>query len=370
MPTTCARSSACSSAIRWCRRRSSVSPRPRAKAGSCRKRCGCPAPTAARRAGCVSACGRCRQTGAYARWTAWSVSDVTRDRDRQENFFLELRDAIDYPRSCAGRVLLGRSGRERQLPQCNACGLARLRSRAGRLGRSEARRHRGGRRRGAARAGRAASRATSRPRCTTRPEDARGQDRPGPSLPQGRVRGGRHARRLAHAGAQSRARGSGRPGARGRSALRALLPQHPDGDRDRRQGRQDRARQCAVRAAAARRHQGRCAAGGGPLDPHRRRRARIAPRSKPRSRKAADGQGDIAPVDGALAGEGNRSARFYVSAVDESEAGRRGRDRLHDRDHRGARAGKAGRAGAEDGHGRPASPAASRTTSTMCSPPS
>ena len=35
--------------------------------------------------------------------------------------------------------------------------------------------------------------------------------------------------------------------------------------------------------------------------------------------KAADGQGDIAPVDAALAGEGSRSARFYVSAVEEGE---------------------------------------------------
>jgi two-component system cell cycle sensor histidine kinase/response regulator CckA len=35
--------------------------------------------------------------------------------------------------------------------------------------------------------------------------------------------------------------------------------------------------------------------------------------------KAADGQGDIAPVDVALSGEGNRSARFYISAVEESE---------------------------------------------------
>jgi two-component system cell cycle sensor histidine kinase/response regulator CckA len=34
---------------------------------------------------------------------------------------------------------------------------------------------------------------------------------------------------------------------------------------------------------------------------------------------AADGQGDIAPVDVVLAGEGNRSARFYISAVEESE---------------------------------------------------
>jgi two-component system, cell cycle sensor histidine kinase and response regulator CckA len=35
--------------------------------------------------------------------------------------------------------------------------------------------------------------------------------------------------------------------------------------------------------------------------------------------RAADGQGDIAPVDAALAGEGNRSAHFYVSAVEEDE---------------------------------------------------
>ncbi|MFL6946752.1 MAG: cell cycle histidine kinase CckA [Xanthobacteraceae bacterium] len=35
--------------------------------------------------------------------------------------------------------------------------------------------------------------------------------------------------------------------------------------------------------------------------------------------RAADGQGDIAPVDAALAGQGSRSARFYVSAVEEDE---------------------------------------------------
>src|SRR3954471_1182929 len=36
--------------------------------------------------------------------------------------------------------------------------------------------------------------------------------------------------------------------------------------------------------------------------------------------KAADGQGDIAPVDVALAGDSKRSARFYVSAVEDDEA--------------------------------------------------
>jgi two-component system cell cycle sensor histidine kinase/response regulator CckA len=34
--------------------------------------------------------------GPYARWTAWTVGDVTRDRDRQENVFQELQHAIDY----------------------------------------------------------------------------------------------------------------------------------------------------------------------------------------------------------------------------------------------------------------------------------
>ena len=54
------------------------------------------APTARRRAGCASACGRCSETAPYARWTVWTVADVTRDRERQENVFQELQHAIDY----------------------------------------------------------------------------------------------------------------------------------------------------------------------------------------------------------------------------------------------------------------------------------
>ena len=70
---------------------------------------------------------------------------------------------------------------------------------------------------------------------------------------------------------------------------------------------------CSTASSRARRCRPR-AARSSPSSP-----SGTAPRSKPRSRKAADGQGDIAPVDAALAGEGNRSARFYVSAVEESE---------------------------------------------------
>src|SRR3954462_795690 len=35
-------------------------------------------------------------SGTHARTTAWTVADVTRDRDRQENVFQELQHAIDY----------------------------------------------------------------------------------------------------------------------------------------------------------------------------------------------------------------------------------------------------------------------------------
>ena len=42
-------------------------------------------------------------------------------------------------------------------------------------------------------------------------------------------------------------------------------------------------------------------------------------RSKPPSREAARGKGDIAPVDAALAGESERFGRFYVTAVEEEE---------------------------------------------------
>src|SRR6185312_17118689 len=34
--------------------------------------------------------------GADARMTVWSVADLTRERERQENIFVELQRAIDY----------------------------------------------------------------------------------------------------------------------------------------------------------------------------------------------------------------------------------------------------------------------------------
>src|SRR4029077_15223500 len=37
-----------------------------------------------------------QENGPYARWTCWTVGDVTRDRDRQGDVFQELQHAIDY----------------------------------------------------------------------------------------------------------------------------------------------------------------------------------------------------------------------------------------------------------------------------------
>ena len=71
--------------------------------------------------------------GVHARWTAWTVADVTRDRERQENVFQELQHAIDYlDHAPAGFFSVDPDG-NRQLPQRDARGLARLRPRAGRL---------------------------------------------------------------------------------------------------------------------------------------------------------------------------------------------------------------------------------------------
>ena len=51
---------------------------------------------ASRRAGCACACARSARGRRDARMTVWTIADVTRERERQENVFQELQHAIDY----------------------------------------------------------------------------------------------------------------------------------------------------------------------------------------------------------------------------------------------------------------------------------
>ena len=355
MPTTCARSSACSSAIRWCRRRSSASPRRRAKAGQLQEEVRVPGARRRRpRAGCVFACGRCSRAATYARWTAWSITDVTRDRDRQENVFQELQHAIDFlDHAPAGFFSVDPDGNvsylnatlagwlDHDLAQVGSGGLkladivvgdgaALLAPVAGRAGRREDR--------------------DARPR----PQDAR-QAGPSRSVFTTRSRSRPTARRAPRARWCSTARARTWPIRRAPPKCASCASSTTPRWRSRRSTRRARSRApmrrssgCSTASPRATRSRPR-AARSSPSSP-----SRIAPRSRPRSRRAANGQGDIAPVDGVLAGEAQPLGALLRLGGRRGRAGRRGRDRLHDRDHGSARAREAGRAGAEDGHGRPA----------------
>ncbi len=164
------------------------------------------------------------------------------------------------PRPRAGRLLLGRWTWRHRLSQRDARRLARLRSRPGRLGRLAAVRHPARRQRGAAHHAFGSSRRSQNRGARPRPAPPRRPHAAGAPPPQGRVRLRRDARRVADPRSQPRRRRRQRSPAHGGSALHALLPQHADGDRDRRPARPHRPHQCAVRPAGPERAQGR--AGG------------------------------------------------------------------------------------------------------------
>ena len=325
-------------------------------------------PRAGRRAGCACGCARSASRRATG-MTVWSLADVTRERERQENVFQELQHAIDYlDHAPAGFFSVDAKG-DIGLSQRHARQLARSGSGAGRLRRTEARRTRGRRRRGAADdAARGARRGQDRG-ARPRSEDPQRPHAAGAAVPQGRVRRRRRARRLAHAGAQPRARRRHRSAARrpkcascASSTTRRWRsrPSTSDGRIVRtnalfarlfhkvlkQRRRPTAARSCAVVAerdrpaleaaiAPGRRRQGRHRAGRCRA---RRRRRALRPLLRHRGRGA-----------GARPGGG---------------------DRLRARDHRAARAREQGHPAAEDGARSASSPAASPTTSTTCSPPS
>ena len=367
-PTTCGRSSACSSAIPACRKRSTACSRRRAKAAAARRRCASARTRASRRAGCVSACARSARQ-ARARMTVWSIADVTRDLERQENVFQELQHAIDYlDHAPAGFFSAEADGNIVYLNATLANWLDHDLAQVGS----------GGLKLDDIVSGEGAALLTT---LAAVPGEVKtevldidlktrgGPHRAGAAVPQGRLRRRRHARRLAHAGAQPRPRRRHRSAARRRSALHALLPEHADGDRHRSTSRAGsraptrRSRGCSSRCSRAR-----------PPAEARSILAVVAERDRAALeaaiRQAADGQGDIAPVDAALAGPGERFARFFVTAVEEEDdATARPRSSTRSRPPSSARS-RTRSTSRRRWRPSASSPAASRTTSTTCSAPS
>ena len=312
-----------------------------------------PAPTAAAARWLRFRVRPLQQSGTYARWTAWSISDVTRDRDRQENVFQELQHAIDYlDHAPAGFFSVDPEG---DVSYLNA-------TLAGWLDYDLAQVGSGGLKLADIVAGDGAALLAP---VTGEPGDVKTEVH---DLDL-KTRGGRTVPvRLYHKVAFA---ADGTPGASRTLVLNRAREEVADPVRAA-EVRFVRFFHNTPMAIATVDKTGKIARANAPFVrlqhgvikgealPAEGRSILTVVAEQDRAAleaaigKAADGQGDIAPVDVALAGEGNRSARFYVSAVDETRAGRRGRDRLHDRDHRGARAREAGRAGAEDGHRRPA----------------
>ena len=271
------------------------------------------------------------------------------------------RHRLSRPR--AGRLLLGRCRGRHRLPQRDAGGLARPRSRPGRRRLAQAHRHRRRRGRRAAHHARCRARRSEDRGARPRPQDPRRQAGAGAAVPQGRVRRRRRGRRLAHAGAQPRQGRRQRSAARGRSALHALLPEHADGDRHRRQGRPHRAQQCALRAAFE----------GVLKGDERSILAVVAERDRAALeaaiRKAAEGQGDIAPVEAALAGAASAGRISSSPRSRRRSATARRRSSMRSRPPRSARW-RTGSISSRRWSRSASSPAASRTTSTTCCPPS
>jgi len=154
-----------------------------------------------------------------ARLTVWSIADVTRERERQENVFQELQHAIDYlDHAPAGFFSVDPAG---DIVYLNATLASWL---------DQTWRYRCRRRRSAAdHDQRGAGRSKNRS-FRSRPQDPRRQADTGAPFPQSCLWRGRLARRIAHIGAQPGKRRRQRPAACRRSALHALFPEYSHGD--------------------------------------------------------------------------------------------------------------------------------------------
>ena len=363
---TCGRSSGSSSAIRMCRKRSTACSRRRAKAASPRRRCASPG-FKGRPVNWLRLRVRPLRSGSADGMTLWMVSDVTRDRERQENIFQELQHAIDYlDHAPAGFFSVDAKGSISYLNATLASWLDYDLAQVGSGGLKIADIVSGN---GAALL---TTLAAAPGEVKTEVFDIDFKTRGGRSVPvrlfhKIAYRRRRTSGRLADAGAQPRARRGDRSAARRRSALHALLPVDADGDRHGRQGR------AGFRAPT------RCSRGMfQSLAQGRRDAARscrwspsaTARRSKARSARPPSGRATSPPVDTALAGGDDRWARFYVSRGRGRRAATR-RPRSSTRSRPPASARWRTRSTSAPAWNRSASsPAASRTISTTCCPPS
>jgi two-component system cell cycle sensor histidine kinase/response regulator CckA len=258
------------------------------------------------------------ERGRDARATVWTVADITRDRERQENIFQELQHAIDYlDHAPAGFFSVDASG---EVVYLNATLAAWLDHDLAQVGS-------GGLKLADMIAGDGAALLTSFPRLpgevATEVLDLDLKTRGGRTLPV----------RLFHKVAFA---ADGTPGG---SRTLVLNRAHDDGSDPQRAAevRFIRFFHNAPMAIATVDKSGKITRNNAPfvrlqhgvdqdeLVPASERSilAIVADRDRAALAtaiaKAVDAQGDIAPVDAALAGEGNRSARFYVSAVEDAD---------------------------------------------------
>ena len=256
------------------------------------------------------------QSKREAKYAVWSIADITRDRERQEDVFQELQHAIEYlDHAPCGFFSVNPAG---DVVYVNATlanwldyDLAEIGSGGLKLDR-----HRLRRRRGAADLDRGGARRGQDRGVRHRPAHARRQDHAGAALSQARLRRRRRARCVAHAGDQPRARRAFRPAnAPPKSASCASSTI-----------RRWRSRRWTAPAPWSapmpaspswRRASARTA----------RRTSRSSARVNARDRslliaainQAAEGQGDIAPVEAMLDGAKERWGQFFVTAVEEDE---------------------------------------------------
>jgi two-component system cell cycle sensor histidine kinase/response regulator CckA len=249
------------------------------------------------------------------RLTVWSLADVTRERERQENVFQELQHAVDYLDHAPAGFFLRRCQGRRDLSQRYARQLARPGPRPGRLRGLEACRPRCRRRRGIA----------DDFACRPGRDQDRGA-RPRPENPQRRTLPVRLFHKLAFGA-------DGAPGA-SRTLVINRARDHGTDPQRAAEIRFMRFFQNTPMAIATVDRDGGIVRTN-PLfarlfhnvlsveSGDRSIGAVIAERDRGALEaaiaQAARGRGDIAPVDAALAVEGERSARFYVTAVEEEE---------------------------------------------------